>query len=998
MKCFVLIFFVCFFQTTAYCYWQQEVKYDIEVELNDKKHELVGKETIVYYNNSPDTLSELYFHLWPNAYKTADSQLGKQLLKQGETKLYYTNNKVLGFIDSLNFTSADNSIRWSYVDAGEEIAVLFLETQLQPGDSITITTPFRVKIPKSGISRLGHGKDSYQITQWYPKPVVYDKSGWHPMHYLDQGEFYSEFGSFNVALTLPADYVVAATGDLVGGDLLLNSKLKEKKVSQTKKILSLGYSQIDSTDFNEFANKVKTLKYFQDRVHDFAIFADKDWLILRETILPLGNSDSVIVESMFLPENLRLWKNSLKYLINGLNFYCKEVGPYPYAHCTAVDAVIGAGAGMEYPKVTVIGETHDKLALEEALVHEVGHNWFYGMLGSNERDFSWMDEGVNSYFERKYFAATEREILLSDYLGSHVTRLLGDNDPKMDKMYWYTYLMAASRSTDQKTNINAELFYGDNYGAAVYAKGAVLFNYLEQYIGSDRMRYVYRKYFSAWKYKHPNPTDFRTHFEKELNLDLSWFFDQLLYDNEKLDYAIAGITTIEEDGLVELQVRNRSNITAPIVIDVVRSDSIIKTVWFDGFLGDKKLVFDAGDYDQIEIDRREIIPDINRENNFISKYGWFKKMEPMETNFLFSTPNQSKTQIFYTPFLAYNANDKLQLGVLLYNSLVEEKKLRYVFMPTFGFGSKQLTGYYKGIYSQRFRNSWWHKLNYSLNFRKIGLEGQIASGFKEKIEPKITLFGGVNTNTKHVISARYSRISTKIWEATSLRNEYFTGTYEIRNEHALHPYSLSISTQLINGNSNKSWIEYKQEIPISQNLKAFELRIFAGTFLGSSPNDLTHRFRLTAGNGANYLVESGGGLIDRGMTDYLLDDIYLARNQSSLNFLSQQVSERDGAFRTGLVLGATNSWVSAVNLTSPSPSKLVSIFSDFGLYPGVGSKIYFAYVAGIQLNILNDIFEIYLPFFTSENITDNYEAQGLSNYSQRIKFSFNLGQYYNLID
>ena len=201
----ILLFFKINFSQKNY--FQQEVNTYIDVSLNDKKHELNAFEKIEYINNSPYKLDSLIIHLWPNAYKNINTALAKHDLENGELNFRFSNIEDKGFIDSLNFNSKDKKLKWSYYNKHIDIAVIYLNETLLPGDTTVITTPFRVKIPLGVYSRLGHIGQSYQITQWFPKPAVFDKNGWHPIPYLSQGEFYSEFGSYDVKINLPENYV-----------------------------------------------------------------------------------------------------------------------------------------------------------------------------------------------------------------------------------------------------------------------------------------------------------------------------------------------------------------------------------------------------------------------------------------------------------------------------------------------------------------------------------------------------------------------------------------------------------------------------------------------------------------------------------------------------------------------------------------------------------------------------------------------------------------------
>ncbi len=231
-KSFLLLIFgwLTLFTHAQKVYFQQEVNYTINVTLNDKNHSLSAKEEIQYTNHSPDTLKFIYFHLWPNAYKNNSSALAKQLLLLEKTDFFFSTQEERGFIDSLNFVVDGKKTIWEYDSQHIDICKVFLPKPLAPNEKVNIKTPFYVKIPAAKFSRLGHTQQAYFMTQWYPKPAVYDNSGWHPMPYLDQGEFYSEFGNFDVSITLPENYVLAATGDRVDAEKeedFLNKKVIE---------------------------------------------------------------------------------------------------------------------------------------------------------------------------------------------------------------------------------------------------------------------------------------------------------------------------------------------------------------------------------------------------------------------------------------------------------------------------------------------------------------------------------------------------------------------------------------------------------------------------------------------------------------------------------------------------------------------------------------------------------------------------------------------------
>lgn len=288
---------------TAQDYWQQEVNYTIQVTLNDKNHTLSAFERFEYVNNSPNTLDFLYIHLWPNAYTSHKTALGKQKYDSEYDMFGDKKDRMSGKIDSLDFKVDGQSVKWEYDAKNPDICKLYLNKALVSGGRIDVSTPFKVKIPSGSISRLGHIGQSYQITQWYPKPAVYDKNGWNQMPYLNQGEFYSEYGSFDVSITLPKNYVVGATGDLqTASELDFLNNLAEKTAQQYKngEMAKKAFVR-DSikSKFPESSTEWKTIRYTQSKVHDFAWFADKRYHVLKgELILP-HSKKKVTTWSMF---------------------------------------------------------------------------------------------------------------------------------------------------------------------------------------------------------------------------------------------------------------------------------------------------------------------------------------------------------------------------------------------------------------------------------------------------------------------------------------------------------------------------------------------------------------------------------------------------------------------------------------------------------------------------------------------------------------------------
>ncbi|MFN7119340.1 MAG: M1 family metallopeptidase, partial [Saprospiraceae bacterium] len=381
-------------------YFHQEVNYKIAATLIDSIHTITGNIEIEYVNKSPDQLEFIYFHLWGNAFQNRTTAFAEQKLREGSTEFYFASTGDLGGYTDLNFTVNGQSAVLELQKDNPDIAVLRLPKPLESGQKVTIQTPFTLRIPAS-FSRLGHVGESYQMTQWYPKPAVYDADGWHPMPNLDMGEYYSEFGNYDVTITLPANYVVAATGVLQTDS---EQNFLQQQVENTNAYLAkLSFIPSSSTQeaFPPSSAELKTIRYTAENVHDFAWFADKRFKVQKSEV-PLNSGKTVDTWVFFTEFEQQLWKDAIQYVDRSVKFYSDLVGEYPYPQATAVQSALSAGAGMEYPMITVIGTAYNAQALDVVITHEVGHNWFYGILANNERDHAWMDEGINSYYEKRY--------------------------------------------------------------------------------------------------------------------------------------------------------------------------------------------------------------------------------------------------------------------------------------------------------------------------------------------------------------------------------------------------------------------------------------------------------------------------------------------------------------------------------------------------------------------------------------------------------------------
>jgi len=998
----VLMFF-SFFCDAQQEYFQQRVNYKINVNLHDENSSLSATEEINYVNNAPQALDFIYFHLWPNAYKNNSTALAKQLLWQGKTDLYFSKPEERGFIDSLNFKVNGKSVKWEYDKEHIDICKLILNEPLQSSDSLIITTPFYLQIPNAKFSRLGHTDQAYYMTQWYPKPAVYDRTGWHQIPYLDQGEFYSEYGSFDVKITLPDNYVLCATGDkVINAD---EEDFIKKKISDTEKEIERrkGIKNEASTeDFMPASSKLfKTVEFKQSRVHDFAWFADKRFYVLKGELELPHSKRKVNSWVYFTPKNLKLWKDAIEYVNQSTTFYSFHNGDYPYNNVSAVDGSIMAGGGMEYPNITVIGEVSNAMELEMVITHEVGHNWFYGILGSNERDTPFLDEGINSFYEMRYLRAKHPEIKVAALAGKDSTfKLFGLNKIPYWKYQEIPFYVNLRARKDQAIALKSTEFTTSNYGGIVYSKTSLVMDYLMDYVGESVLDSAMRIYFDNYKFKHPSPNDLFKTLEAFTGKDLRDFQKHLIYSTDHINYKLKK-SKRQEKGYA-LTLKNKTGSILPFNIYAYdKNNKVLGVHWFDGF-ADKRTVTLPEEAHHFKIDGIDRMPDINRKNNSIKAQGLFKHERPLRFNFLSSFEQPSKTQINYSPVIGGNFYNGPMLGLALHNYGFYEKRFEYLVSPMFAFNTKTPVGfaefnlnfYPKSVFrsitlgtkaktfAYDFYDTQFMNDNLGTNFKDLYLNYyKIAPYLKfefQKKDPtsKITQQITYTNNNLFTDSLDTSAYQTFAVSGPIKKNNYtFINqlSYDLNNTRTVDPFRFNFSLQHT-GSMAKVSAALNYQITLTKK-HAIDLRFFAGAFLAGSLEERSYyAFRASGYNGWH---------------DYAFEGNYLARNErNGVGF--SQFMERDGALKVWSPLGQTPEWMTALNVKSPKFLKIFKVFGDVVVGDARALNTdKFLWDAGINIVFWNEIIEVYIPLLYNADIKKTLELNKVS-FPNTIRFSFNI--------
>ncbi len=491
--------------------WQQGVRYWIHATLDDSLNTIIGHEDVMYVNNSPDTLSFIWFHLYPNAFRPNSVYFREREELLGDYSWRSADDSDFGRIDVLNVVFDEDTVRDISVN-DTEMKVPF-HASLAPGDTAHISMDFVVKIPKVW-ERFGHEGHHYAITQWYPKVVVYDETGWHPDGYHLMGEFYGEFAHYDVSFTLPVRYVIGSTGRIIA---------PSSYIERLDSIMS--GVEVDTT-----ASPMVNVHLVADSVHDFAIVAAPDYKIHRQSC---GSTE---VLTMYY-RDLSLFSTVPNFVCTVLDSYQRWYGPYPYGELTVAQAP--HKNAMEYPKLVIIPPSIGKgnpsvkrlNKFKETVAHEIAHQWFYGVLANNEMAESWLDEGFATFTQVRFMRTVDTipkkrppidALLIHGVMGTPFDKPILGTKPYTGQIYW----------------INS------------YIKGRRIPSMVRWIVGDTIFDFIMHTYYRNYAFKHIRSSDFQHVVEEVTGYNWDWFFNPWLRTTTYPDFSFRK----QGDGRITLNV------------------------------------------------------------------------------------------------------------------------------------------------------------------------------------------------------------------------------------------------------------------------------------------------------------------------------------------------------------------------------------------------------------------------------------------------------------
>ncbi len=506
-------------------YWQQRVVYDMVIDFDVENNRFSGTQKLTYFNNSPDTLYRVFYHLYFNAFQP------KSMMDKRSRTIEDPDGRVTDRISKLDESSIGyhkiNSLTQDKQKISYKIEGTVLEVELAkpilPKKSTTLMMRFQSQVP---IQIRRSGRDNaegieYSMAQWYPKMAEYDARGWHAHPYVGR-EFYAPWGDFKVTLSIDKNYVVAATG-----------------VLQNPNEIGYGYENKDVKVKRK--GKKLTWKFEAKKVHDFVWAADPDY---THTTAQVTNGGPLLHFFYEKREKTTAWEQLPEITVKAFEYIEENFGKYPYPHYSIIQ---GGDGGMEYPMATLITGHRNIKSLAGVTVHEALHSWYQGLLATNESYYAWMDEGFTTY------ASAET-----------MSQLFENTNRTQERNYkTYTYLTTTGK--EEPLSTHSDHFVTNlAYGLGSYYKGAIALAQMNYIIGKDVTARALKKYYYQWRFKHPNANDWIRTFEKESGLELDWYLDYWVNTTHTIDYAVDTVTEVAGKTMITLKRENKM----PMPVDV----------------------------------------------------------------------------------------------------------------------------------------------------------------------------------------------------------------------------------------------------------------------------------------------------------------------------------------------------------------------------------------------------------------------------------------------
>ncbi|MDT0689775.1 metalloprotease [Salegentibacter sp. F188] len=878
----------------------------IEAKLDAEVDSIFFDQVIEYENQSNEPLTEIYLNDWINAFSSKSSYLGKRFSEEFVRRFHFAGEEERGGTVINAVTGENNNpLQWERLLGRVDIIRIPLSEPLAPGEKTTINLDYAIKVPQDKFTRYGKdGQGNYKLRYWYITPAVYN-DGWKIYSHQNLDLDYTPPADIEILLNIPNAYYAASALNM------LNISSKEDR-----KIV-------------EFVG--------QDRV-ETKLYLTKTYLF--ENIY--AHSHEIITN--LTDDNLQT--EIKEVLLNRiLSFLEERLGSYPHNHIfvTQEDYHNSPLYGLnQLPGF--IRPFPDGFQYDIKQFKTITNNYLKNTLLLDPRTDQWVNDAIlvslmMDYVDH-YYPKMKLIGNLSDIIG---IRWFHAADLEFNDQYQFMYMNSARLNFDQALTTRQDSLVKFNKNIANSYKAGIGLRYIEDYLGSDAVKESITEFYRANKLQPTSKEEFKRVLQKNAAKDISWFFEDYVNTNKKIDFSIKKVKK-KDDSLV-VTVRNRRNNDMPVSVYGIKDGEIVSKTWVEEVEKLKKVTIPREGAERVAVNYEQVIPEINQRNNYKAVTTLFNK--PIQFRLLEDVEDPRYNQLFFMPEFDYNLYDGISIGPKLYNASVLNKNFNFKISPKYGFNSETIVGSASISNAHQYENSKLYAVKYGFSGTRFSYGYNL---FYEKFTPFLTFAYRSNylrSNERQFLMIRNINVKRDIDPVDPINQpnyNVFNVNYSYNNPNIVNFYKGSFDYQLAEKFSKISLsLEYRK---LFKNNRQVDLRFFAGTFLYNDTRD--HDYFSFA--------------LDR-PTDYLFDYNYYGRSQGS-GLYSQQIIPAEGGFKSQLEPEFANQWITTFN-ASTNIWNWIYVYGDVGLVKNQYDSPAFLYDTGIRASLVADYFELFFPVYSN---------------------------------
>jgi hypothetical protein len=930
LKRFINIFIICCFFTGSYSF-AQENSIAIKANLNVEKSELFIKQEIVFVNSTDSILTEIYLHNWANSFRDRKTPLSKRFIKDFRKDLYFARQENLGKTTIKNLSIDFENVTFNELKDQADILKVDLLKPLLKNDSVKISLIYTVKIPSAKFTGYGKNKNGFHLRFWYITPAVYDQ-GWQLMSNLNIDDLYEKATNFTIDLDIPKDYV-------------LESNLYQYK---TKKEALTNYYLVgkSKTDIILGINKKKQLKTFKTK--------------------------KVVLYTDVFDEDLKD-STTIAILTREFAFLEKFLGKYPHKEIyvdkatQSKDPVYGL---TQLP--SFLRPFEQEFRYDLTMFKALSRKFIENTLLLNKRQDYWLLDGLQNYLMIEYIEQFYPDAKLIGKLSdTWFIKKFEISKADFNDKYPLVYQFVSRSFLDQSLSTSADSLSNFNRRIANKYKAGLAFRYLKGFIGDSVLNNTIREFYQTNQTKIVNSTDFKNLLESKTTKELSWFFGDFIKTNKKIDYTIDEL--VEKEDSLQVTIRNKRNITTPVLLYGLNDRKIIYKKWFTGITDTTTVSIPKQGVNKVTLNYENLYPELNTLDN------WKRLQDkifnkPLKFSLIKDIQDPYYNQIFYQPNFGYNFYNGLILGVSLHNKPLIKRNLEFSVAPSYATKSGSVVGSFSVLFNQYFEETSIYKMVYGVS----GATSDYAPNLSYKsFSPFVNMIfkrKDLRDATQESFKARLLHIDKEIpsGQIKTAQDNYsvFNLSYNYVNPDIIKEFRQNYSLEIADNFSKVAAdIRYRS---LSSSDTQLDFRFYAGSFLSNRSTGDYFSFGLDRAN------------------DYLFQLNYFGRSEES-GIFSQQFIIAEGGFKSVLPTRFANQYMLSLN-SSIGLWRWVEFYNDVAFLKNKQQPLYFAYNNGIRLNFIHNIFEIYFPLYSNNGWEVSQSA-----YAEKIRFTINgnLGAIYN---